>query len=68
MDATTAEQFLLDQVPLRYRALIPQVLKDARAAVALMARAEPILQIPSAEDNRGRLISWAVDMGVEKLT
>lgn len=67
MDTVTAERFLLDQVPPRYRALIPPVLKDARAAVALMARSEPILQVPSAEDNHGRLISWAVDLGVEKL-
>lgn len=67
MDANVAEQFLLDQVPLRYRALIPPVLRDARAAVAIMAKAEPVLQVPSAEDNRGRLISWAVDLGIQKL-
>lgn len=67
MDATTAELFLLDQVPMRYRALIPPVLKDARAAAALLARSEPILQVPSARDNHGRLISWAMDLGIEKL-
>jgi hypothetical protein len=67
MDAGIAEQFLLDQVPLRYRALIPAVLRDARAAAALVARSEPILQVPSAEDNHGRVISWAVDLGMEKL-
>ena len=67
MDAITAELFLLDQVPLRYRALIPPVLKQARAAAALLAKAEPILQVPSAEDNHGRLVSWAVDLGIEKL-
>jgi hypothetical protein len=67
MDAGIAEQFLLDQVPLRYRALIPAVLKDARAAAALVAKSEPILQVPSAVDNHGRLVSWAVDLGIEKL-
>jgi hypothetical protein len=67
LDANTAKQFLQDQVPLRYQALIPQVLKDARAAAAVLAKAEPVLQVPSAEDNHGRLISWAVDLGVQKL-
>jgi hypothetical protein len=67
MDATIAEQFVLDQVPLRYRALIPPVLRDARAAAAALAKAEPVLQVPSAEDNHGRLFSWAVDLGIEKL-
>jgi hypothetical protein len=67
MDASTAEQFLLDQVPVRYRALIPPVLKDARAAAAILAKSEPILQTCSAEDNHGRLISWAVDLGIQKL-
>jgi len=67
MDASTAEQFFLDQVPNRYRALIPPVLKDARAAAATLAKSEPILQVPSAEDNHGRLISWAVDLGIQKL-
>ncbi len=67
MDATTAELFLLDQVPVRYRALIPPVLRDARAAAAMVARSEPILQVASAKDNHGRLISWAVDLGIEKL-
>jgi hypothetical protein len=67
VDTATAKQFLLDQVPVRYRALIPQVLKDARAAAAILAKAEPVLQVPSAEDNHGRLISWAVDLGIQKL-
>ena len=67
MDAIVAEQFLLDQVALRYRALIPPVLRDARAAAATVAMAEPILQVPSAEDNHGRLISWAVDLGIQRL-
>ena len=67
MDPGIAEQFLLDQVPSRYRALIPPILKDARSAAAILARAEPVLQVPSAEDNHGRLISWAVDLGIQKL-
>ncbi|MFL1463452.1 hypothetical protein ACI6QG_14700 [Roseococcus sp. DSY-14] len=64
MDVVTAEQFLLDQVPARYRALFPPVLKNAYAAAMTLVRSEPMLQIPSAEDDRGRIVSWAVDKGV----
>ena len=67
MDQSLAERFLLDQFPLRYRALIPAVLKNARASAAALAKAEPILQVQSAKDNHGRLISWATDLGIEKL-
>lgn len=61
MDAVSAEAFLLDQVPLSARALIPPTLKTAYSAARLLADQEPILQVPSAIDNHGRLISWAVD-------
>ncbi|MFO1128453.1 MAG: hypothetical protein U1E66_08520 [Rhodospirillales bacterium] len=67
MDAAISDQFLLDQVPLRYRALIAQAIWDARATAATLAMAEPILQVPSAKDNHGRLISWGVDHGIESL-
>jgi hypothetical protein len=67
MDIVSAERFLLDQIPMRYRALIPTTLKLAYSAVGIMVTHEPILQTPSAEDNRGRLISWAVDFGFERL-
>ena len=30
----------------------------------MLVRSEPMLQIPSAEDDRGRIVSWAVDKGV----
>lgn len=67
MEPSIAEEFLLSQIPLRYRVLIPPVLKDARRAAGDMAKAEPVLQVPSAEGNHGRLISWAVDLGIQKL-
>lgn len=67
MDAVSAQHFLLDQVPTKYRTLIPTTLKSAYAAVAVLVKQEPILQVTSAEDNRGRLISWAVDLGFERL-
>ena len=67
MDKGLAERFLLDQFPLRHRVLIPAVLRNARAAAATLARVEPILQVQSAKDNHGRLISYATDLGIEKL-
>ena len=67
MDPGLAERFLLDQFPIRHRALIPAVLKNARASAATLAKAEPILQVQSAKDNHGRLVSWATDLGIERL-
>ena len=67
MDTVSAEQFLLDQLPLRYRPLIPTTLKTAYSAVNKLVEAEPILQVESAVDNRGRIISWAVDRAFMRL-
>lgn len=62
-----SEAFLLDQVPVALRAKIPTTLKTAYAAAKAIIGNEPILQIPSARDNWGRLIQWSVDFGFEKL-
>jgi hypothetical protein len=62
-----AERFLLDQFPLKHRALLPGILKTARATAATIQMSEPVLQVVSAKQNHGRLISWAVDFGIEKL-
>jgi hypothetical protein len=67
MDTVSAEEFLLDQIPRNIRPLIPTTLKSAYAAANLLINGEPILQVPSAIDNRGRIISWAVDLAFEKL-
>jgi hypothetical protein len=67
MDFVTAEQFLLNQIPIRHRILFPPVFKSAYAAVETIVKAEPVLQEPSAEDNRGRIVSWAVDRGFRRL-
>ena len=64
---TEAYQFLLDQIPTDLRPLIPSTLKTAYAAVDLLVQNEPILQVPTAVDNHGRIISWAVDLGFERL-
>lgn len=62
-----AEAFLLDQVPLNLRSRIPETLKNAYAAAGLLIKEEPILQVASARDGRGRIIQWAVDLGFQKL-
>jgi hypothetical protein len=67
MDLVTAEQFLLNQIPIRHRILFPPVLKNAYMAVDAIVKAEPVLQEPSAEDNHGRIVSWAVDRGFRRL-
>jgi hypothetical protein len=64
---TEGYHFLLDQVPLNLRSLIPSTLKTAYAAAEVLIESEPILKVPSAEDNRGRIISWAIDLGFVKL-
>ncbi len=67
MDTVSAEHFLLDQIPQRDRAHIPTTLKTAYAAVNMLVKQEPILQVVSAAQNRGRLVSFAVDLGFERL-
>lgn len=62
-----AEAFLLDQIPQQYRALIPATLKSAYDAAALATKDEPIFNVPSAIDNRGRVIQWSVDLAFERL-
>jgi hypothetical protein len=67
MDTVSAEQFLADQMSPAQRALVAPTLKSAYAAARLLVNQEPILQVTSAEDNRGRLVTWAVDLAFEKL-
>jgi|Tabmets5t2r1_1033131.scaffolds.fasta_scaffold05871_3 hypothetical protein len=67
MNQAELELFLLNQVPLRTRALIPSTFKAAYAAAAGLMAETPMLSVPSAEDNYGRFISWAVDFGFQKL-
>jgi len=62
-----AQAFLLDQIPLALRLTIPATLKLAYAAAAALIQGEPILQVASAEDNRGRIIQWAVDLGFQRV-
>ncbi|WP_445681126.1 hypothetical protein [Radicibacter daui] len=47
--------------------MIPATLRTAYKAAQELANSDPILQIESAVDNRGRLISWATDLGFKRL-
>ncbi|WP_417821861.1 hypothetical protein [Terasakiella sp.] len=63
----SAKHFLEDQIPVKFHHHIPTSLKSAYKAANLLIQEEPILQVASAIDNGGRIISWAVDAAFEKL-
>jgi hypothetical protein len=67
MDSVSARSFVADQIPVRHQALLPPVLKTAYRAVQLVVKDAPFLQVPSATFNRGRMVTWAVDHGIEQL-
>jgi hypothetical protein len=62
-----AEAFLKDQVSTKQRALVPATLKTAYQAATILIQNEIILNVPSAQDNHGRIIQWAVDVGFQRL-
>lgn len=62
-----AEAFLKDQISPALRSLIPLTLKTAYEAAQALIKDEPILNVVSAADNRGRVVQWAVDLGFERL-
>ena len=63
---TSPEAFVKDQFPTPSWSVIPTVLKTAYAAAEDLYSDIPMLQVPSALDNKGRLISFAVDFGLER--
>lgn len=65
--SSIAERFVLDQIPLRHRRLIAPKLKLAYETVDGHIAGTPFLQVPTARDNRGRLLSWAVDFALKGL-
>jgi len=67
MNTVNPADFVADQWPRAKQSLVPTTLKTAYLAVEQMVADEPILQVWSAQDNRGRLISWAVDLGFQRL-
>lgn len=67
MSTVDPSEFLEDQFPKKYWHLIPTTLKTAYAAADACMAADPLLQIESAQDNRGRFVSWATDFGFKRL-
>lgn len=61
----TAEALIRDQLPPSNWPAIPTLLRTAYRAAEEIIRDNPILQVKSAEDNRGRIIQWSVDLKVE---
>lgn len=62
-----AEAFLKDQISAAQRSLIPSTIKQAYDAADIAIRESAIFQVPSAVDNRGRIIQWAVDLSFQRL-
>ena len=62
-----SEAFLLDQIPVASRAIVPTTLKNAYDAANLIIRSEPTFQVESAQANKGRIIQWATDFAFERL-
>jgi hypothetical protein len=62
-----AEAFLRDQITAAQRALIAPTIKQAYEAADLQIRESVIFTVPSAQDNRGRIIQWAVDFAFQRL-
>ncbi|MCJ9430019.1 hypothetical protein [Kordiimonas marina] len=67
MDAINGRHFLNDQITPRQQLEVPSMLRAAYSAVNHLAKSEPILSVESAKWNKGRLVQWAVDLGIEKL-
>jgi len=67
MEPISPRQFLDDQFPPKFWHLIPSTLRTAYAHAEHLISNESILQIESAQDNRGRIISYAVDFGFVRL-
>lgn len=63
---TDPMDFFKDQVPMSCWPTVPTVLRTAYSAVEELVKSDPILQVESAEDNKGRLIAWAVDFGLKR--
>lgn len=63
---TSPETFIKDQFPSSDWPALPTIYKTAYKAVDDLFKDNPFLQAKSALDNKGRLISFAVDFGIER--
>lgn len=60
------ELFLKDQLPVNTWPTFPTILRTAYAAADDLVKNSPVLQIESADDNKGRFISWSVDFALRR--
>ena len=56
-----------DQITIAQQSLVPPTIKQAYEAADILIREFAILNVPSAQDNRGRIIQWAVDLSFQRL-
>lgn len=61
-----ADVFVRDQIKPDLWPKFSTLLRTAYAAANELVMDNPILQVRSAEDNKGRIISWAVDFAAER--
>lgn len=61
-----ADVFVRDQISQEVWPRFATVLRTAYAAAEEFVRDSPILQVNSALDNKGRVVQWAVDLGMER--
>lgn len=61
-----ADVFVRDQIKPVLWPKFSTLLRTAYAAADELVKDNPILQVKSAEDNKGRIISWAVDFAAER--
>jgi hypothetical protein len=62
-----AKHFVDAELPPAQRALIPQALRTAYAAVDQLYQQEPLFSVRSALINKGHVVAWAVDRQIERL-
>lgn len=59
------QDFLDDQFPMAARRVVPTILNTAYSTIRKVVKDEPALQVQSAKQDLGRLMSYAVDRGFE---
>jgi hypothetical protein len=64
--SVSPEAFVKDQIPYSSWPAFPTILKTAYKAVEDIVANNAMLNVASAQDNKGRLLTWAVDLGIER--
>jgi hypothetical protein len=67
MSNETAAAFLVSQIPLKHQVLLPPAIKAAYAAAGMLMASSNVFKMPTAQDNRGRFVSWCVEFSLMML-